>query len=51
MLIMLCDLCGEQTDNADVVDFGHTLVDACERCVKIIQIAAIGHPAETAWMN
>jgi hypothetical protein len=48
---MFCDLCGESTNDADVVDFGHTIVDACQRCVKILQIAVISHPSESAWMN
>lgn len=51
MLIMLCDLCGEQTDHGEPIEFGVTIVDACERCINIIAIATLGHPSESAWMN
>ena len=52
MLVMFCDLCGDSTPHAEVVRYGVELVDACDRCMKILQIAVLHmDPAESAWMN
>lgn len=52
MLIMFCDLCGDSTEDATIVECNGTLLDACQRCAVIVQIAVINDPpASTAQWN